>query len=223
MILSPLTRLLLPMYAEPEGGAGGGGGDPTPEQPDPVKLAADLESARAEARAAKEAAATAVAEAARIKAEREAEALKAREKDGDILNLYEETKGALTAKEQALAATAAELAELKAEKQARLDAMTAANTERLGKLPEEYRALVPAGLDPETTATQIARVEEVARKATAQPEGGRGGPRTGKETPPEKIPAECIAEAQRYGMEPAIWFETVYKPRMKRLGKPINV
>lgn len=219
---TPIDRLLMPLFAEDGagGGAGEGGGSGDTAQPDAVKLAADLAATRAELEAAKASAATALADAAKLKAAADAAALKQREADGDLLGLYEETKGKLTAQEQALAAATAKLTAHEAREQARVDALTADNTERLGKLPEPMRALVPAGLDAEATAAQLARVEAIADKATEQPAGGRGGPRAPREPSTEKIPEACLAEAARHDVDPTHWFERVWKPRAARQNKP---
>jgi len=139
------------------------------------------------------------------KARQEAEAAKR----GEFEALYK------TGKEE-LEKTAAKLAALEERETKRMEAISAANKAALKALPDDFRALVPDGLDPETTATQIARVQGLV---------GRTGPDGGvvvKAPKPtdEKIPDAVKREADRLGYtDTRAYYEKVWKPRQERQKK----
>jgi hypothetical protein len=131
-----------------------GGGDLDPK--DRAGLLAALQAERARAKAASErltALESAQAEAAR----------KAAEEQGNYRKLYEEAAPKLT-----------RLQELEQREAARLEALAARNSERLGLLPEELRELAPPNADAETLASWIERAE---KRVPREPTGtvARGG------------------------------------------------
>ncbi len=73
------------------------------------------------------------------------------------------------------------LGEYEAREAARVQALQAANEAAMAELPAQYRELVPKGLDPETTAAQIARLRNLA--TTPMGTVARGGAAPG--LPPE--------------------------------------
>lgn len=106
-----------------------------------------------------------------------------------------------------------ELASYKTKEANRIQALQAENAERLRNLPENFRALVPDGLDPDSTRSQIARLESVLGQAT--PSGGI--PPRGTKPAQEKIPEAALLEAERYGYSDArSYFEKIFKPRQNR-------
>lgn len=111
---------------------------------------------------------------------------------------------------------AAKLSALEEREAKRMEAISAANKAALKALPDDFRALVPEGLDPETTAAQIARVQGLV---------GRAGPDGGvvvKAPKPtdEKIPDAVKKEAERLGYtDHRAYFEKVWKPRQERQKK----
>lgn len=134
--------------------------------------------------------------------QKEAEA----KKRGEYEQLYQTASTELeSAREQLAAFRAAETS--------RLERVTQSNEQRLAALPETFRSLVPAGLAPDLVAEQISRLENVVSQNT--PTGGIP-PRTGK-IGEDKIPAECIREAERYGYSDARnYYNRVWKPRQER-------
>ena len=96
---------------------------------------------------------------------------------------------------------------------ARRQRIEASNTERLKSLPENFRALVPSGLDPDSTAEQISRLENVLTQNT--PTGGL--PPRPRPTAQDTIPEQCLREAERYGYADArTYYTRVWKPRQDR-------
>jgi predicted phage gp36 major capsid-like protein len=122
---------------------------------------------------------------------------------------FEQLYTAASAREAQLTA---ELDTYKAREAARVEAVTAENAARLERLPENFRALVPDGLDPDAARQQIARLESVL--TTNTPTGGIP-PRTVKPSE-EKIPEQAIREAERLGYtDPRKYFEGVWKRRQQ--------
>ena len=112
-----------------------------------------------------------------------------------------------------LEATRAQLADFQAREDGRLKKLTEANTARLAALPESFRALVPDGMTPDLVAEQLTKLESVITQNT--PTGGIP-PRTGA-IAQDKIPTQCLKEAERYGYSDArVYFEKIWKPRMER-------
>ena len=107
----------------------------------------------------------------------------------------------------------AELDTYKAREAARVETVTAENAARLERLPENFRALVPSGLDPDAARQQIARLESVL--TTNTPTGGI--PPRGLKQTQEKIPESVIRDAERLGYtDHRKYYELVYKPRQER-------
>ena len=130
----------------------------------------------------------------------------AAEKRGEFEQLYK-------AAQEQLENTQQQLSGYQERETARQERIQASNTERLKKLPETFRALVPPGLDVDATAEHLARLENVITQNT--PTGGIP-PRSG---PPsvETIPQACILEAERFGYRDArTYYTNVWKPRQDR-------
>jgi hypothetical protein len=193
--------------ADPANPGGGGADVPAEKGGESEKAKGGLEAA-------------AVAERkARQEAERERDELRQRlaslekadaEKKGEFEKLYKERDSALTEVQK-------ELERYRKAEAKRLDALKAANKTRLEALPEDWRELVPAGLDPEAQGEFLAKLEKRLSTADAGPHGGVIA------RPPKKveepIPEECKAEADKHGKDPAWWFKNVYKPRLEREAK----
>lgn len=100
--------------------------------------------------------------------------------------------------------------------QARTEALNKANAEALEALPEDLRGLVPDGLDPEAKAAQIRKVAAMIGEA---PSGGFA-PRVRQKAESDAIPAEyreqVAREAQRYGMDPKLYYKLRVKPKIDR-------
>lgn len=106
-----------------------------------------------------------------------------------------------------------ELAAYKTREAERVQRMQAENAQRLQNLPENFRALVPDGLDPDATRSQIERLESVLGQAT--PTGGI--PPRGTKPAQDKIPEAALLEAERYGYSDARnYYEKIFKPRQSR-------
>jgi hypothetical protein len=174
--------------------------DPTTEDPSPpadkrsAALEAELKRIREQNRALKEAA----------KKREEEEAAKR----GEFEALWKQER-------EQMAALRKDFEALSAKEQARQEALTAANEKALKTIPESHRGLIPAGLDPEAMASQIARVQALV--AGSGPDGGviSKAPKPSTET----IPEEARREADRLGMDHRKFFEKIYKPRMERRSK----
>lgn len=158
-------------------------GEPPPEggapkvEEDPA-AAGRLEAIKA-IRAEKQALA---AKLAAIEAEREAERVKQAEEQGKFQELWKEAD----AERQALKE---QLGTLTAKEQARQEAQAAKATAAVEALPENLRALVPAGLDADAT---LAQVEKVKALAVTGPTGTLGG--GGKK--PMQAPEMTASEAR---------------------------
>lgn len=187
-----------------EGGAAGEGGKGAGDDAAALKArVADLEaklaeSARAdESRKAAEAKAKADADKARLDAEA-ADALKR----GEHEKLYGAEKAAREAAE-------AKLADLSARETRRLEALTERNKARIKEIPESHRTLVPPSLDPDALAHYL-DVNAALLKGSDVVTSGVRGKGTGSGGADTKgIPAEIVAEADRYGKEPAQWWAWV--------------
>ncbi len=180
---------------------------------------AKAEAAQTELRALQEQTATLAAEIAKNKADREKAATKKREKDGEILGLYEESKGKLTTAQERNAELEAKVKGYQAAETARLDAARERNTARLAELPEDLQEVVkalPDGASPDTVAAQLQQLEGIAgtREGKPPPKGGRSG--GGKKTPKEPIPEACKAEADRRGMDHQSYFEGPWRKNQAR-------
>ncbi len=125
---------------------------------------------------------------------------------GKFQDLYTEAESARLAAIERL--TVLEQAET-----ARQTALQQQLSERIEKLPEQYRALIPANLPIDTLNHHLASVEKLISEPLAAVHTG-----TIKTSPTsEPIPPEAIAEAAKYGYSDARrYFEKIYSPRMKR-------
>jgi chromosome segregation ATPase len=74
------------------------------------------------------------------------------------------------------AATQKELEELRKREEKRLAALKESNKQRIHALPEEIRALVPQGLDPDELAEHLGKVEAHVSQGRAMVHGGAGRP-----------------------------------------------
>jgi len=146
-----------------------------------------------------------------FKAEREAAKLKAAEEAGEHKRLYDEIA-------PKYAEVSDQLTKLQERETARIERAKERNTTRAEALPEEYRALVPAGLSVDETAAQIERLEALAQNADTRAKGGRGsngGSKPDADAIPEAILAEVTAEASRHNRDPKAWFKA-HKKRLLR-------
>lgn len=178
-----------------------------------AKLAEALEANRQmSARLAALEASAAEAEQSKKEAARAAEAAKRAEAkaSGDLLKVTEGLEKDLLEAREELAAIRGERDTLKTAHDARIEHLVARNSERVAKLPEQFRDLVPAGLDADATAQHIERIEALALKSTERPAGGRGGFKAAHETGSYKWPEAFVNEAQRRapGMKPEVFART---------------
>ena len=172
------------------------GGEDRPEGGS-TKAAEGLQAALKAERAARQAA---EAKAAALTAAQEEAARRAAEEAGEYKRLYEDLNGKH-------AAAAEKLTALEAKEAARAEAMKARNAKRIEALPESYRAIIVATLDPDTVADQLTAVEALASADATRPAGTRANPRTADlNKPPPVILAEIAAEAARHGKTPEQWF-----------------
>lgn len=192
---------------------------PAPEQPEggapapaPAPAADDLTAklTAAEQRAAKLEERLAAIEAEKAQAAKEAEEAAAREA-GKLDELYQGTK----AERDALAA---KLEKLEAREAARIERLEAANAAALEALPEQYRSLVPDGLDAEAKAAQIAAVRAALADSPTFPAGTTGGtrPKTDLNVPPD-VKAEAARLAPKYpGLSQADIEKTLMQRRARK-------
>lgn len=208
--------------------AEGGSAPPPSGDKAPVEAAtisaeeiAALKAQAAEAATVREQLAALVAEKAEREA-REKEEMKRRKiEGGDILSVLEQERAEKAALAERLQSTEAEATKYREREAARVAAVEKANKDAMANLPEEWRALVPEGLDPDAAKVQIERVIKLAADSTERPTGGRAAG-SGKGKAPTEIPAACVAEAKKYETDPAVWFERIWKPRMARQSNTNN-
>lgn len=146
-------------------------------------------------------------EAAQKKREEEAAA-----KRGEFEQLYTSSKTELEKAQ-------ARLAELEAAEKARIERLTASNAEALKALPENLRALVPDGLDPEAASAQIAKLAALVQRET--PTGGIPPltPPAGEAPIPKQYRDRAEREAQMYDMDAKTYWRVRLRPRLEREGK----
>ena len=120
-----------------------------------------------------------IAEAAQAEAERKAAADEAEQKrlaeQGEYKTIAERNAAKAAELEAQLAAKDERIAAFEKREKKRVESVAAANTERLEKLPESLRELVPAGLDPDAASQQIAKLEGLVTSdggATKAPDPG---------------------------------------------------
>lgn len=176
-----------------------GNGAPAAPKPETVPLAA-LEAERQKRQAAE----------TRI-AEIEAATKKAADDKAAEEGRWKDLHSAATIE---LEAAKGRLQQLEDAETARAATVAARNVTRVAALPEDGRALVPVGLSGDALASWLDTAEPRLAGGTARPAGtkARGG------AAPE-IPADCIAEAKRYGKDPAWWFEHVHSKRKQDLTR----
>lgn len=219
----------LPLY-DPGTGGGGGGDDAGKGAEAAAKLAAEkAEADKAEVKLSKadhdklmarlaaadkaeiERAAAAEKTAAEVKAAAEADALKR----GDHEKLLKD-------RDAELASTKAEVERLKAVEKRETDRLKAQgerNEAKIAKLDKTRQGLIPAVLkaDPDACAAWLEDNWEFL--------GGKGEPGSGTGRPSalrpgnKGIPPEVIAEAERYKMDPATWFDTIRTSDPRRYAK----
>ena len=190
------------MYEDDD--ATGTGGEDTPDKTVPL---AALEAERGK----RQELATRLAEYEAAEATRAAEAAAAATaaaaKRGEFETLHAAEKARADAATEKLTA-------LQARETTRLEALKAKNDTAIEALPEDFRALIPAGLDLDATAAQIERVAMLANTSETLPAGTRRG---GGGKP--AIPEACKAEALRLGRDPKIHFETVWNASFRRKAR----
>jgi hypothetical protein len=175
---------LNPTLCSVDDGDGGEGGDGKPPVVDPAaegRLKA-LKAERAQRQALE-------AELAAIKAKQEEDRVKAAEEQGRFKQLYEESNAERTA-------ASVELEAYKAKEAARVEAQTAKATAAVEALPDNLKALVPAGLDADATLAQVERLKALTPSGPTGTMGGGGKlPTTQIEsTPAEKQEAERLMQ-----------------------------
>ena len=130
---------------------------------------------------------------AELQAAEQARQRKAAEEQGKFEDLYKTTQTEAEALREKVTA-------YEAREAARLDRVTKRNTEAVEALPDAYRALIPEGLDPEATATQIEKIKAlVAADAPRHPTGAQAN--GGK---PRGISDEAKREAVRMRVSPEV-------------------
>ena len=193
-----------------EGGDGGnaGGTEPpkvgTPEWVATLPEDVQVQYTGAQRAAAQERAARKALEAkvAAFESEKAEAARQAAEAKGEFESLYKtEAQRAEDLK--------AQLVEYKTRETERRERMTARNAERIDKLPEAVKVLLPSYQDPDEMAAWL-------DKAAATTQTAAAGTKTRGKAGEEPIPPECEAEARKYGKEPRYWFETVWKARKSK-------
>ena len=202
------------MCFEEDGEPDEGANEPEPEGGNQLKGLQAAKAAEAKKRQAAEQRAAeleqrlAEFEAAQQKREEEAAA-----KRGEFEKLYTDLKAQFDPLTEKLSA-------YEKREQERTEALTKANAEALEQLPENMRALVPEGLDPEAKAAQIRKLAALVTDET--PRGGfapRKGPKGEGKGP---IPEHVVSEALRYGYSEdnvRSYYEKVWKPRQERRKK----
>lgn len=212
-------------FYDPGATGGGGGDDAGKSVTDAAKLAAE-EASKAEVKLSKAdhaALLARVAAADKAEAERTAAATKADREakakaDAEALKRGEH-ESVLKERESELAATKAEVERLKAveaRETARLKAIGERNEAKIGKLDKTRQGLIPAVLkaDPDACAAWI---EDNWEFLAGKGEPGSGTQRPGNLRPDVKgIPPEVVAEAERFGKDPAFWFDTIRKTDPRR-------
>jgi len=185
--------------------------DPPPADPPTGKASQGLQAtvkAEREKRQALE------AQLAEIRAAQQAADEASKAEAGQYRELYEKLKAEREAELK-------ELKALKGEKKARVEALTAKNTERLDALDDDWRDLIPEGLSPSALSKQLDKIEARMVAAEDRPAGGILG------KPPKKatvhIPVEhkeqCEREASRYGLPAKQYWKMRMKPRLVKAGK----
>ena len=117
------------------------------------------------------------AEAKRKEADAAAER-KRLEEQGEFKTLAEQAEARAVAAEAAVAA-------FQANETKRLETVASANKARLEALPEQYQALVPAGLDADAVSAHLGKLEGLAGMKTPATVHG-GPPRSGAPASPEE-------------------------------------
>jgi hypothetical protein len=175
---------LNPTLCSVDDGDGGEGGDGKPPVVDPAaegRLKA-LKAERAQRQALE-------AELAAIKAKQEEDRVKAAEEQGRFKQLYEESNAERTA-------ASVELEAFKAKEAARVEALTVKAQAAVDALPENLRALVPAGLSADDMMAQVQKLQALSPSGPTGTMGGGGKvPSTQIEaTPAEKQEAERLMQ-----------------------------
>lgn len=157
---------------------------------DPHDRAGLIAARRAEAekrRAAESRLASLESELSELKAARESEAQARALEEGRAAELLPELQSKVSTYEQ-------KIAEFEAREAARIERLTESNTERLGKLPDDLKALAD-GLDlpPEAMASYLGKLEARAVD-TAPPITGRNKGGSSKKNP---VPADKRAKVER--------------------------
>ena len=219
MILRPLR------FYDP-GTPGAGGGDDGRAAADAAKLAADKAAEQAEVKLSKAEHAALLArveaadkaEAARATAAAKADKAAKEKADAEALKRGEH-ESVLKDRETELAATKAEVERLKVlEKREtdRLKTLGERNDAKIGKLDKARQSLIPAVLkaDPDACAAWI---DDNWEFLAGKGEPGSGTQRPGGLRPDVKgIPPEVIAEAERFGKDPAFGVDTIRKTDPRR-------
>lgn len=172
--------------------------NPTPEPaPEPERTVPI--SALQEARAAKQALA---AELAELKAAQEAAAQKRAEEQGEFQALYEKVTPELET-------LRAEVETFRTRETARVEALTASNTERIEALPETMKALAPPGLEPDALSNWLSLAERQATTTQQRPAGTQTHGGTVGTSIPAELTDRVKAEAEKHGKDPEWWWKNV--------------
>ena len=127
-----------------------------------------------------------------LKAEKAERERKAEEAKGEYEGLYGKEKTRADELE-------GKLTKLQERETARLERVAATNDTLLSELPDEFKDLVPEGLDADATSSQLRRLAKLANKSDDRPRGTRtGGGKKGS----IKYPAASKAYAEKHEMSP---------------------
>lgn len=102
----------------------------------------------------------------------------------------------------------AQLAEFQRKEAARIERLTERNAERLKTLPAHLQDLAPV-LDAESLAEWLDKAAKLGEDKRPAGTVAGGASKTA-------IPAECVAEAHRYGIDPEVWFRGGWQKRIKK-------
>lgn len=219
--------ILRPIRFYDPGASGGGGSDDGKAVADAARLAAEkAEADKAEVKLSKadHAALMARVEAAdKAEAARAAAAAKA-DKEGKAKADAEalkrgEHESLIAARDAELTIAKAEVDRLKAveaRETTRLKTLGERNEAKIGKLDKARQGLIPTILkaDPDACAAWI---DDNWDFLAGKGEPGSGTQRPANLRPDVKgIPPEVVAEAERFGKDPAFWFDTIRKTDPRR-------
>ena len=181
--------------------------EPAEAQAPPDRVRAGLESALSAERKKRQEMESQLKSLMAAEDERKRQALA---EQGRYQDLYTEAEAARVAALERLQA-------LETAEAARLEKLQQQVSERLEKLPDQFRALVPDGLQIDALNAHISRLEQLSSSEPLTP-FSTGTLKSNPKADP--IPPEAVEEAAKYGYTDArVYFERVYSPRLKRRTK----